>query len=103
MGSYTSPSGGGGGSIYDDGDPVSVTRLANESGSVPDGVTWVVSFALGNTVGSSKTPAQVDIDGAEEVLDRSVTTSQATTHVINGGTNISESGGGKLYIGGWAV
>jgi len=59
MGSYTNPSGGGGGAIYKDGDPVAETLAGGESVTVPAGETWDVTIHIYDDSGDSTGDVEV--------------------------------------------
>lgn len=73
----TSFAGGGGGAIYEDGDPITVTVAPNESVDVPTGHTWDATI-----VGKCDAAVKVDADiFAESVskFDADAVLSEGTT------------------------
>ena len=91
MSSVTSS--GGGGPIYQDGDPVSVTLQSGESVTVPAGETWVVTITTGY---------RAKINGAY-MLSKS-DNNPSTSTVLTGGDNVSDDGNnGRIHVGGWSV
>jgi len=93
MGSYTTPSGGGGGAIYKDGEPVDFT-LRSETTTVPDGETWVLDIA-------TRDGAKLRSDGEE--FKSGNTGPRSFRQVFDAGTSIQEAEGEPVKFGGWSV
>jgi len=89
-------SGGGGGALHQDGEPVSVVMFPDEALTVPDGETWVVYLAstTGISVGSAANAAAP------------VATDDSIPAVLTAGQKIESQGGvngSSLHVSGWSL
>jgi|GEM_PF-6963627 len=96
---------GGGSAIYKDGDPVSVQLGPDESTSVPNGETWVVTVACSN-YGTGYSRAEVNgTEIASHDPGNSVSTGPVNVVLAAGDTITAYSDGaaGGAGIQGWSV
>lgn len=96
MGSYTSPSGGGGGAIYEDGTPVTETLASSESVTVPTGETWVL-FPTNTDRG------RILVNGTRAMGGGDGATVHSNRLIVTEGDTIQEDTGGQWVLSGWSV
>lgn len=86
---------GGGGGIYEDGEPVCETLGEDESVTVPDGEVWMVTIILseGDSGDGLDLPGNANIH--EEITPIDI--------VLNGGDEPSTGQETEAFITGWSV
>jgi hypothetical protein len=93
---------GGGGAIYEDGDPVSFQLEDQEEFTVPDGETWVGELVLGNL--SNDTGAGLGINGVTGVMAADGRSTETMSVVLTGGdTVLAGFRSSKASFSGWSV
>jgi hypothetical protein len=88
--------GGGGGAIYEDGDPISVSLKGGESTTVPAGETWAVTVTVSGQ-------ARIAVNGARLAEGGTLESLSTETVLTEGDTVEEQAGNNGGHIGGWAV
>jgi hypothetical protein len=95
----------GGSEIYEDGEPVSEQLGDDESITVPNGETWVVTITLSQNKPDNFSKTRVKINGTTVTARNTGVAPENWSFqtVLKSGDTVSTSGNVRSQIGGWAL